>query len=155
MRKLEMRNYIRRKWDRLLWRINNATAYLRKGITCEFESFTDFYNFAMESGIRYGDHCHRKSASGPYSRDNLEFISAEDHYKISGREKRKLSDDDALTIRDMYEKKISTRKIARQFNVSQTLVWYIVSWNSYKDVGHLCPIHTIPTEGDTLNGDKS
>ena len=75
--------------------------------------------------------------------------------RIAKQEKRKLSDDDALTIRDMYERKISTRKIARQFNVSQTLIWYIVSWNSYKDVGSSCPIQTILTEKETINGDKS
>ena len=150
-----MRTYIRRKWDRLLWRINNAKAYLRKGILCEFTSFTDFYNFALESGIRYGDHCHRKCSNGPYSRDNLEFISAADHYRLSGREKRKLSDDDVLVIREMYLNKISTRNMARQFDVSQTLIWHIVSWNSYRDVGIVCPIQTIKTEPEKPNVDKS
>ena len=130
----EIDKLIRRKWHQMNWRINNQTSYLRKGIRIEFDGFEDFRDYALSKDIREGFHCHRPDRDGHYSRDNLDFVSPDEHRQITAREKRKLSDDDVRIIRDAAMTKTSQRTLAKRFNVSQATVWKIVNRLTYQDV---------------------
>jgi hypothetical protein len=125
---------IRRKWHQMNWRVNNQKAYIKKGIRILFQDFEDFREYALSKDIQHGFHCHRPNRYGHYCRDNLEFISADAHRKITAKEKRKLSDNDVRCIRDMALYKVSQRKIAAQFHVSQATVWKILNGLAYRDV---------------------
>ena len=130
----EVDKLIRRKWHQMNWRINNQTSYLRKGIRIEFDGFEDFRDYALSKDIREGFHCHRPDRDGHYSRDNLDFVSPDEHRQITAREKRKLSDDDVRIIRDAAMTKTSQRTLAKRFNVSQATVWKIINRLTYQDV---------------------
>tara|TARA_R100000008_G_C3467083_1_gene107079 strand:+ start:66 stop:488 length:423 start_codon:yes stop_codon:yes gene_type:complete len=130
----EVDKLIRRKWHQMQWRVNNQKSYIKKGIRILFVDYEDFKDYALSKDIQEGFHCHRPDRMKSYSRDNLEFISADAHRKITAREKRKLNDNDVRCIRDMALFRIPQRKIASQFNVSQATVWKIVNRLAYKDV---------------------
>ena len=130
----EIDKLIRRKWHQMHWRINNQTSYLRKGISIEFDGYEDFRDYALSMDIREGFHCHRPDRDGNYSRDNLDFVSPDEHRQITAREKRKLTDHDVRVIRDMARCKTSQRTLAKRFNVSQATIWKIVNRLTYQDV---------------------
>ena len=125
---------IRRKWHQLEYRVNNQKSYIRKGIKNGFVDYEQFRQHAISKGIEAGYHAHRPQRDDSYGPDNLEFIPADEHYRITAEEKRKLSADDVKIIRNMASVGIPQRKIAQQFNVSQTLIWRIVNRLSYKDI---------------------
>ena len=130
----EVHTLIRRKWHQMNWRINNQTSYLRKGIKINFDGFEDFRDYALSKDIQQGFHCHRPDRDGHYSRENLDFVSPDEHRQITAREKRKLTDHDVRVIRDMARCKTSPRTLAKQFNVSQATIWKIVNRLTYRDV---------------------
>ena len=130
----EVNTLIRRKWHQMNWRINNQTSYLRKGIKIEFDGYEDFRDYALSRDIQQGFHCHRPDRDGHYSRENLDFVSPDQHRQITAREKRKLSDDDVRIIRGAARCKTSQRTLAKRFNVSQATIWKIVNRLTYQDV---------------------
>lgn len=125
---------IRRKWHQLEYRVNNQRSYLRKGIKNGFRDYEEFRQHAIDNGIEVGYHAHRPLRDDSYGPENLDFIPADEHYKLTAAEKRKLSVDDVKIIRNMASVGIPQRKIATQFNVSQTLIWRILNGLSYRDV---------------------
>ena len=130
----QMRRLIRKKWNQINWRVNNQDSYIRKGITNDFNSFDEFSRHCISSGLRHGLHSHRPDNNKPYSVDNLEFITPDEHKKKTRAERRKLTDNEVRCIRDMLLANVSQRKIATQFKVSQTLIWKISNGRAYRDV---------------------
>ena len=130
----EVDKLIRRKWHQMQWRVNNQKSYIKKGIRILFIDYEDFKDYALSKDIKEGFHCHRPDRRKSYSRDNLEFISADAHRNITAREKRKLNDNDVKCTRDMALFRIPQRKIAAQFHVSQATVWKIINGLAYKEV---------------------
>ena len=130
----ELERLIKRRWHGVNWRCNNQTSYVRKQIKNEFSSFEEFRNHALQCDIKLGDQTHRHCKDTSYFADNVTFVSPEEHLRLSSIEKRKLSTSDVLIVRSMYVDGNSTYKIARQFNVSQTVIWRCVNYVSYRDV---------------------
>ena len=124
----------RRKYSQICWRVNNHPSYKRKGITNDFESYEQFKEHAIDKGYRLGDHAHRPNKDKPYSCDNLDFLDEKTHRRLSGLEKRKLNPEQVKVARDAYKSGVSTRKIAKQMNVSQTLIWRVVTYQTYRDI---------------------
>jgi hypothetical protein len=125
---------IRKKWNNLRYRVSNHASYVRKGILNLFIDYTHFRQHALNQGIQEGDHAHRPKRDGHYSDNNLVFIPAAEHQRITSSERRKLSDSDIKIIRNMSSSGVPQRKIAVQFNCSQSLIWRIANGHSYKDV---------------------
>jgi hypothetical protein len=130
----EVEKLIKRKWSQMHYRVNNQKSYIKKGIRVDFDDFNDFRQYALSKDIKKGFHCHRPDRYKNYSRDNLEFISADAHRRITAKEKRKLSDNDVRCIRDMALFRVTQRKIAAQFHVSQATIWKILNGLAYADV---------------------
>ena len=124
---------IKKKWNNLIYRVNNHASYVRKGIQNLF-TYPEFRQHAINQGIQEGYHAHRPKRDGHYSTDNLVFIPADEHRQITSFERRKLSDNDVRIIRNMSSLGVPQRKIAAQFNCSQSLIWRIAHGLSYKDV---------------------
>lgn len=126
---------IKRKWIQINWRTGNAKSYIRNGITNDFRSYDEFRNHAIEQGIEKGFHSHRPDRTKGYSVDNLVFIPEEEHRRITNSERRKLTDDEVRIIRDAaISDRVSQRKLAKQFSVSQSTIWKIINRRSYKDI---------------------
>ena len=49
------------------------------GITCQFESLIHFREWALKNGWQKGMQIHRKDPLGPYSPDNCQVLTREDH----------------------------------------------------------------------------
>ena len=130
----ELDKLIKRKWVQINWRTGNQKSYLDRGIKNLFPSFEDFRQHAISQNIKEGFHSHRPDRNKSYMAENLIFIPADEHRKITNRERRKLSDNDVRCIRSMSISKQSQRKLAKQFNVSQSTIWKIVNYKSYRDV---------------------
>ena len=130
----ELKQAIRRKYFQILWRINNQRSYIKKNITFDFKDDQEFENFALSSGFQVGYHTHRINNNLSYSATNIEFLSAEQHNIVTGRERRTLSDEQAVEMRVLYSRGNSTRKLAKQFKCCQSTAWQIVTNKSYKDL---------------------
>ena len=109
------------KFNNINNRVNNRSSYIANNIKNNF-SFPHFVQFARDNGLSAGKHCHRPNRYGDYSVDNLVFISPQEHARISGLERRKLSADQ---IKDVVElaKTTSLRKIATRFGVSHVTIY--------------------------------
>ena len=115
-------------------RIKTHRSYVKKGIGNDFRDFTEFLAHAVEEGFQQGMHMHRPNRDGNYSPENLVYMTAEEHCRISGAEKRKLTHDQARHARLLYKTGSTTRAIARIFGVSQALAWQLCTYLIYTDV---------------------
>jgi hypothetical protein len=105
-----------------------------RGIENRFKDYEEFRQFAVEKGMKEGDCIHRPDRDGHYSRENAEFVDEKEHRRISGLEKRKLSDNQVRECRALRKCGMSTYKIARNMPVSQRTVWLVVNGGAYADV---------------------
>ena len=127
---------ITRKWVQLNWRLKTQTSYIRKNITNEF-TFAEFAQHLRESGYINGYCLHRPNPDKNYCRTNLEFVSKAEHYLITAREKRRLTDSQVQIARLLYKhdkKNWSQRKLAKHFKISQPSMCRIVNYIGYLDV---------------------
>jgi hypothetical protein len=122
--------YCRVKFNNIQNRVRNRKSYVERGIRNEFV-FEFFVEFAWNLGLVEGLHCHRPNRNGNYSPSNLVFVTAEEHRQITAKERRKLTDDQVYDIREMRGKK-SLRKIAKQFDVSHTAIFFLLQGKSYR-----------------------
>ena len=108
------------KFNSINQRVKNRRSYQVKNIRNRF-SFTDFIDFARANGLAKGKHCHRPDPNGDYEPENLVFISEEEHRRITGLERRKLS---AAQISEILELSthMSLRKIAKRYGVSHVTI---------------------------------
>lgn len=134
MRSTEVEKEILRRFHQIRWRINNQKSYRDRGIICEWKTLEEFRSWALDNGYFLGAVAHRPDRRGNYRPGNLEWISKDTHYKLSGQEKRVLSDDQVREIRQLGKEKISTRKIASEYGISQTLAWQVSTFRTYTDV---------------------
>ena len=125
---------IKRKWVQINWRCNNQKSYIKKGITNNFPSLEDFAEHCMEQGLKEGLQSHRPDNNAPYSRENLTFITAEEHKAITRKERRKLNDQEVIEIQEALGRKEAQRSIAKRYQISQALVWRIKHGRAYGDV---------------------
>ena len=130
----QIEKVIKRKWTQINWRTGNQLSYKSRGIKNLFPNFEEFRNHALKQNIKEGYHSHRPDRSRSYDFDNLIFITADEHRKITNRERRKVSDDNVRYIRSVSRSKHSQRKLAKLFDVSQSTIWKIVNHKSYRDV---------------------
>lgn len=125
---------VRKKYHHMKSRLKTHQSYVRKEIGNDFRDFSEFLTHAVKAGFQPGFHMHRPNRDGNYSPDNLVFLTAEEHFKISGAEKRKLTHDQAREARLLYKTGSTTRAIARIFGVSQALAWQLCTYLIYTDV---------------------
>jgi hypothetical protein len=127
------RKEVRRKYAGIEWRTTGNPNYVKRGITNDFESFEEFRIHAEENGFQSGDHVHRPDRNSSYSTDNCTFLPEDEHRRVSGWEKRKLTANQVSEIRLLHESGLSTWKIAAKYPVSQTVIWRIIKGLSYND----------------------
>ncbi len=101
-------------------RVKSRKSYKRKNIKNEF-SFSEFVAYAKANGLRQGLHCHRPNRDGNYSSENLEFISASEHHRITAQERRKLTDSQISELLDLRNT-FSLRALAKRYGVSHVTV---------------------------------
>ena len=111
----------RTKFKAINHRVKNRACYRAKSIENKF-SFPEFVEFARDNGLENGKHCHRPDRHGNYCKENLEFITPQEHYALTGREKRKLSDDQIKEVVELSSN-MSLRKIAKRFSVSHVTIY--------------------------------
>lgn len=88
----------------------------------------------MEQGLKEGLQSHRPDNNAPYSRQNLTFITPEEHKAITRKERRKLNDKEVIEIQEALGRKEAQRSIAKRYQISQALVWRIKHGRAYGDV---------------------
>ena len=123
--------YIKRKYYVINNRVAHHKTYIKNGITNEFSGLKEFTNHCLNNGFSPELVCHRPNRHEPYSTSNLVFISKEEHLQISGAEKRKLSPIQVDEIKRLRESRVSTWKIAAQYQVSQPTIWKLLNGKSY------------------------
>lgn len=109
------------KYNNINNRVTNRESYLKNNITNNF-TFPHFLKFAQQNGFETGLHCHRPNRYGDYSENNLVFISPEEHARITGLERRKLTDDQIKEVVDLSHT-TSLRKIANLYGVSHVTIY--------------------------------
>ncbi len=109
------------KFNNINQRVRHRESYLAKNIQNRF-SFPEFVAFAKSNGLEKGRHCHRPDRDGHYSEENLEFITAQEHHAITGRERRKLTDQQIEEVKDKA-KGMSLRKLAKEYGVSHVTIY--------------------------------
>lgn len=117
----EFLRLVRQKYNNINNRIRNRKSYVAKKIKNLF-SWPEFLAFCILHNLRVGQHCHRPNRDGDYSPDNLVFISAEDHARISGMERRKLTQKQIQEVKELSSN-MSLRKIAKRFGVSHVTIY--------------------------------
>ena len=108
------------KFNNINQRVNTRKSYIEKNIVNRF-SFPEFVEFARTNGLENGKHCHRPNRDGDYSKENLEFITPQEHYAITGRERRKLSDDQIAEVKSRASD-TSLRKLGKEYGVSHVTI---------------------------------
>lgn len=111
----------RMKFNNINTRVRHRKSYLAKGIKNLF-TFATFLEFARKHKLTKGDHLHRVDRNKHYSPDNLVFISAAEHYRLTGLERRKLDDVQRKEIVELSDN-MSLRRLAKQYNVSHITIW--------------------------------
>ena len=76
-------------------------------------------------------HIDRINRNGHYSPDNCQFLSPEEHYKKSGREKRKLTDEQEADVRRKRAMGYKQKDLAMEFRVSSTLISLLLNGHTY------------------------
>ena len=109
------------KFNNINQRVNTRKSYREKNIVNRF-SFPEFVEFARTNGLENGKHCHRPNRDGDYSKENLEFITPQEHYAITGRERRKLSDDQIAEVKSRASD-TSLRKLGKEYGVSHVTIY--------------------------------
>lgn len=57
------------------------------------------------------------------------------YFPVIKDSRKKLTDEQVRTIRDEYEKHgVSTYRLAKQYGVTQSIIWRCVSYISYQEV---------------------
>ena len=131
----EFTKEVRRKYHQMKSRLKTHKSYISKGIGNDFRDFDQFLDHAVKAGFQPGFHMHRPNRDGNYSPENLVFMTADEHFKISGAEKRKLTPEQAREARTIYKTgTVSTRAIARAYSISQALAWRLCTYLIYTDV---------------------
>ena len=124
----------RKKWGNLKWRIKSSKSYVEKGIQNRFDDYHDFRSFAVENGMQPNDCIHRKDRGGDYCRENVEFVDEQEHRRITGIERRRLTDSQVREARALWKFGFSTHRIAETMPVSQKTIWKVVRGITYADV---------------------
>ena len=119
----------RTKYDNINNRCNNRTSYIEKNISNSF-TWHEFVEYAARNGLKPSYHCHRPNRTSNYEPGNLVFIPANEHYKISALEKRKLSPVQVSEIHCLSERK-SLRQLGRLYNVSHQTIFNILKREGY------------------------
>jgi hypothetical protein len=120
----------RTKFNNINQRVRHRESYRAKNILNRF-TFPEFVAFAKSNGLEKGKHCHRPNRDGDYSADNLEFITAQEHHAITGRERRKLSDQQIEEVIDKA-KGTSLRKLGKQYGVSHVTIYRYIQLDKEK-----------------------
>lgn len=107
---------------------------MAKGIENRFKDYEEFRDFALEEDMKAGDCIHRPDRAGHYSRENAEFVDEKEHRRITGLERRKLSDNQVREMRALWKCGMSTYKICRNMDISQRTCWLVVNGGAYADV---------------------
>ena len=128
----DLTNILKRKWVQINNRCGYQPAY--KDIENRFSNFEEFMRHAIEEGFEDGYHVHRPIRDDHYHKSNVVFLPADEHRKITGREKRKLTDDQCREARQLYKTGTRTRSLARKYNLSQPAIWKLVTKQTYTDV---------------------
>ena len=121
------------KFNNINNRVTNRPSYIENNIKNKF-NFPHFVQFALDNGLAAGKHCHRPNRYGDYSDDNLVFISPQEHARITGLERRKLSADQIKDVVEMA-KTTSLRKIATRFGVSHVTIYRYLEREQKKNGG--------------------
>lgn len=121
----------RTKFNNINQRVNTRKSYREKNIVNRF-SFPEFVEFAKTNGLEQGKHCHRPDRDGDYSKENLEFITPQEHYAITGRERRKLSDDQIADVKTRA-KDMSLRKLGKEYGVSHVTIYRYIHLEESKN----------------------
>ena len=115
-------------------RTKGTKSNVKRGIENRINDYQDFRSFGVEKGMKRGVCIHRKDRDGHYSRENAEFVDEKEHRRITGLEKRKLTDNQVREARALHKCGMSTHKIARNMPVSQRTIWKVCKGVSYRDV---------------------
>jgi hypothetical protein len=128
----DFRRYCRTKYDSINKRCKYRDSYIDKGISNKF-TFPEFVEYADRKGLEQDFHCHRPDRLGDYEAGNLEFLSPDDHLRVSAHEQRAITKDQASEIRANKDK-LSLRKLAKQYGVSHSTIHKVMKRKGiYKD----------------------
>lgn len=98
-----------------------------------------FINWAYENGYKKGLQIDRINNDGNYEPSNCRFVTKLENSR--NRSTSKLNKLQVRVIKRMIEdSRLSYREIAECFNVDQSMVGYIVTGKSWKDVGIKMPL---------------
>jgi hypothetical protein len=86
------------------------------------------------NGWKRGFVIHRKDRNGNYNKDNCEYLSQEEHRKITGQERRKFTPDEVVEIRNKYSTGKTSKALGIEYGYSQRGIIQIVNRETYKDV---------------------
>ena len=111
---------VRMKYNNINSRVRHRKSYIEKNIQNRF-TFHQFLAFAHLNGLEHGKHCHRPNKYQDYCPENLVFITPEEHNRISGLERRKLSEDQIAEIKEL-SRNMSLRNIAKIYGVSHVTI---------------------------------
>jgi len=123
----------RTKFNNINQRVRHRESYRAKNILNRF-TFPEFVAFAKSKGLEQGKHCHRPDRDGDYSADNLEFITAQEHHAITGRERRKLSDQQIEEVL-AKAKDTSLRKLGKEYGVSHVTIYRYIQMENKEGGG--------------------
>ena len=124
----------KKKWSAICWRTRQGKSYVNRQIENRFRDYDEFRSCAIDKCMKPGEVVHRPDRDGHYEPGNVEFIDEKEHWKISGREKRVLTDNQVREMRMLNKVGISTHKIAKAFPISQTTCWRVCAGKAYADV---------------------
>ena len=129
----DIEQLLRQKWRVITDRCKH-NKYYKGRVLNEFESYDEFKKWSLMNGWKRGFVIHRKDRNGNYNKDNCEYLSPEEHRKITGQERRKFTPEEVVEIRNKYSTGKTSKALGNEYGYSQRGIIQIVNRETYTDV---------------------
>ena len=129
----DLEKSLRQKWRTINDRCK-YNSYYKNRVKVDFENYEHFKKWSLMNGFFRGAVIHRKDREGNYSPCNCEFVTQEEHRKISGIERRRFDDITIKEIRQKFANGRSSPSLGKEYGYSQRGIIQIVNRETYKDV---------------------